>query len=416
MNKGDLASVDMLQLESAKQHLATMPQVNQPRLREQRLERLQAELQKRDLGGMLLYDPVNVRYATDCRNMQIWTMHNSARYCLVPSEGKAIIFDYVNCEHLSGGIDTIGETRPAVLWFYHSAGSNRQQLLEKWADEVADVIAERFPNQRIAIDRLDGDARNELEKRQVSVTFGQDVIEHARCIKTEEETKAQARSAFVCETGLARLKEITRPGITENELWATFGAINASLGGDYVETRLLVSGDRTNPWYSEASEKPVQIGELVAFDTDMIGPYGYSTDISRTWRCKDKAPTEEQKTVYKLSHEQVHHNMALLKPGLGFRELAERSWKIPDRYEEFEVGVIVHGIGMCNEYPQVAPLKWFDQTGYDGEFRPGMTVSVESYIGERGAKEGVKLEEMVRITEDGSELVARFPFEKELLD
>ncbi len=33
---------------------------------------------KRDLGGMLLYDPVNVRYATDCRNMQIWTMHNSS--------------------------------------------------------------------------------------------------------------------------------------------------------------------------------------------------------------------------------------------------------------------------------------------------------------------------------------------------
>ena len=119
--------------------------------------------------------------------------------------------------------------------------------------------------------------------------------------------------------------------------------------------------------------------------------------------------------MYQLSYEQVHHNMALLKPGLGFRELAEKSWKNPDRFEEFEVGVVVHGIGMCNEYPQVASLKWFDQTGYDGEFQPGMTVSVESYIGEKGAKEGVKLEEMVRITETGSELVAKFPFEKELL-
>jgi len=416
MTVTDAASMDLLQIESAKQTLATMPVVDQALMRQQRLDRLQAELKKRDLGGMLLYDPVNVRYATDCRNMQIWTMHNSARYCLVPSEGKAIIFDYVNCEHLSEGIETIEETRPAVLWFYHSAGSNRQQLMDKWADEVADVIGERFPNKRIAIDRLDGDARDALEKRQVSVSFGQDVIEHARCIKTSEEQKAQARSAFVCQTGLARLKEITRPGITENELWATFGAINASLGGDYVETRLLVSGDRTNPWYSEASDKPVQVGEFVAFDTDMIGPYGYSTDISRTWLCDDVAPTEEQKTVYKLSHDQVHHNMALLKPGLGFRELAEKSWRIPDRFEEFEVGVIVHGIGMCNEYPQVAPLKWFEQTGYDGEFQPGMTVSVESYIGERGAKEGVKLEEMVRITESGCELVAKFPFEQSLLN
>ncbi|MEX0347460.1 MAG: M24 family metallopeptidase [Rhizobiaceae bacterium] len=412
----DDVNVDVLKIEQAKDRLAKLPAVDRGRLRQQRMDRLQAELKKRDIGGMLLYDPVNVRYATDCRNMQIWTMHNSARYCLVPAEGKAVIFDYVNCEHLSEGIDTIGETRPAVLWFYHSAGSNRQTLIGKWADDLAEVVSRNCPNRRIAIDRLDNDARAALEARQISVSFGQDVIEHARCIKTEEEMKAQKRSAFVYETGLARLKEITRPGISENELWATFGAINASLGGDYVETRLLVAGPRTNPWYMEASERPVQVGELVAFDTDMIGPFGYSTDISRTWLCDEVKPTEEQKTVYKLAHEQVHHNMALLKAGLGFRELAEKSWRIPDRYEEFEVGVIVHGIGMCNEYPQVAPLKWFEQTGYDGQFQPNMTVSVESYIGERGAKEGVKLEEMVRITETGSELVAHFPFEDNLLN
>lgn len=53
----------------------------------------------------------------------------------------------------------------------------------------------------------------------------------------------------------------------------------------------------------------------------------------------------------------MHLNMSLLKAGLSFRELAEKSWKVPDRYEKFEVGVVVHGIGMCNEFPQVAPLK-----------------------------------------------------------
>jgi len=397
-------NVDVLKIEDAKERLAALPAVDRQRLRRQRFDRLQAELNKRDIGGMLLYDPINVRYATDCRNMQIWTMHNSARYCLMPAEGKAVVFDYVNCEHLSEGIETIGETRPAVLWFFHSAGSNRQTLIDKWAGDLAAVIAERCPNRRILIDRLDHDARTALEARQITVSFGQDVIEYARCIKTEEEAKAQARSALVCETGLARLKEITRPGITENEL----GAVNAALGGDYVETRLLVAGPRTNPWYSEASDRSVQAGELVAFDTDMIGPFGYSTDISRTWLCPEAKPSDEQKTIYKLAFEQVHHNMALLKAGLGFRELAETSWRIPARYEEFEVGVVVHGIGMCNEYPQVAPLKWFEETGYDGQFEPNMTVSVESYIGQRGAKEG-------GITESGSELVARFPFEDILL-
>ncbi len=106
----------------------------------------------------------------------------------------------------------------------------------------------------------------------------------------------------------------------------------------------------------------------------------------------------------------------LFKAGLGFRELAENSWRIPANHEDLEVGVIVRGIGMCNEFPQGAPLKWFEQTGYGGHFEPNMTVLVESYIGERDAKEGVKLEEMVRITENGCELVARFPFEDVLLN
>ncbi len=88
---------------------------------------------------------------------------------------------------------------------------------------------------------------------------------------------------------------------------------------------------------------------------------------------------------------------------------------LPAVDETFNVGCIVHGIGMCNEYPQISPLKRFERTGYDGAFAKNMTVPVESYIGEVGGHEGVKLEQMVRITETGVEPVAPFPFEEELL-
>lgn len=100
---------ELLSLDPIRESLAALPQVDVPRMRQDHLDRLQAELQQRDLGGILLYDPINVRYAKDCRNMQIWTMHNSARYCFVPAEGKAVIFDYVNCEHLSTDNQTVGE-------------------------------------------------------------------------------------------------------------------------------------------------------------------------------------------------------------------------------------------------------------------------------------------------------------------
>src|SRR5438046_2959607 len=77
------------------------------RMRKYRMGRLQAELKRRDYGGAILYDPVNIRYATGSRNMAVWTLHNPARYAFVPAEGKAVIFDFHNCEHLSAGLETI---------------------------------------------------------------------------------------------------------------------------------------------------------------------------------------------------------------------------------------------------------------------------------------------------------------------
>ena len=61
-----------------------------------RLQRVRDQLTRAGCDAILLYDPVNIRYATDTSNMQIWTMHNSARYCLVPAQGKATLFDFVN--------------------------------------------------------------------------------------------------------------------------------------------------------------------------------------------------------------------------------------------------------------------------------------------------------------------------------
>jgi Xaa-Pro aminopeptidase len=50
----------------------------------------------------------------------------------------------------------------------------------------------------------------------------------------------------------------------------------------------------------------------------------------------------------------------------------------------------------------------------DGEFIPGMTICIESYIGEVGGIEGVKLEQQVLITETGHEIMSTFPLESKL--
>src|SRR3546814_8621733 len=68
----------------------------------------------------------------------------------------------------------------------------------------------------------------------------------------------------------------------------------------------------------------------------MIGPHGYCADVSRTFLCGESRPSGEQRRLYGLAWEQIHVNMQLLQPGLGFRELAERSWRSEEHTSELQ--------------------------------------------------------------------------------
>jgi len=57
----------------------------------------------------------------------------------------------------------------------------------------------------------------------------------------------------------------------------------------------------------------------------------------------------------------------------------------------------------------------FEDVGYDGVVQPGIVLCIQSYMGELGGDAGVKIEQQVRITESGTELLSTYPFEDELL-
>ncbi|MBS1270489.1 MAG: Dimethlysulfonioproprionate lyase DddP [Gammaproteobacteria bacterium] len=75
-----------------------------------------------------------------------------------------------------------------------------------------------------------------------------------------------------------------------------------------------------------------------------------------------------------------------------------------------------HGVGMTGEYPYLYHCMDYPYAGYNGTIEPNMTMCVESYIGEEGGKEGVKLEQHCLITDSGVEVLSKFPFEKALMD
>src|SRR3546814_1482846 len=124
--------------------------------------------------------------------------------------------------------------------------------------------------------------------------------------------------------------------MTENALWSILNQVNAARGGEWIETRLLAAGPRSNPWFHECGDAVIAAGDFVSFDTDMIGPYGYCADVSRSFLCGDGRPSDAQRRLYGLAWEQIHFNLQLLRPGLGFRELAERSWRSEEHTSELQ--------------------------------------------------------------------------------
>ncbi len=391
-------------------------QIDMLALRAYRMGRVQAELRRRDYGAALLLDPMNIRYATGSRNMSVWTSHTPARYCFLPADGKAILFDFHNCEHLSAGLETIAEVRPARGFYFFGAGSRVEEKAKAWAEEIADLVARHCgANRRLAVDRLDPPGTAALLARGILIFDGQEVCELARSIKSEEEIACMTHAIAVCEAGMARMREALKPGLSENELWATLHETNIRLGGEWIETRILSSGERTNPWFQECGDRLIRAGDLVSFDTDLIGPFGYCADISRTYFCGPGKPSEEQRRLYGLALEQIHYNIdKLMRPGLNFREASELAWRIPNAFVKNRYSCVAHGVGLCDEWPKITHIQDREKSAYDGELQPGMTICVESYMGEEGGREGVKLEQQVLITEMGSRLLSTFPFEEPL--
>ncbi len=394
-----------------------IPQAFDPkRLRAGRLARLRQMMVDEDYAALILFDPNNQRYATGSRNMFGYFLRNSTRYIYVPVEGPIILFEYPGSEHVSMWLETIDEHRVSkVVW---SAVNQRDDLSsDPFGAEIAELVrAHGSGGRKVGLDRAAVNLVHSLEAQGIeAVDCMQDTL-HCRRIKTPEEIACLAQSVAGTEAAVYEVEQAIKPGITETELFAVLYGNVIRQGGEFIETRLLNSGPRTNPWFNEASDRPVRPGELVALDTDTIGCHGYYCDFSRTFFAGPGRPSAYQKELYRMAYDQIHFNMDLLRPGLSYRELAERAWPIPDRFHDRRYPSIIHGVGLHGETPLVAHRGDFDAYSRDGVLEPGMVVSVESYIGEVDAMDGVKLEEQVVITETGVAKMSRYPYSDVLLD
>jgi Xaa-Pro aminopeptidase len=387
---------------------AGLPLPDRPVIRRYRIERVREQLRHNNVDAILLYDPLNIRYATDTTNMSLWTTHNQVRYCFIPVEGPVILFEFSHGEFLDTHSEVVDEIRPCTSFLYFYTGSRSEEIAKKWATEIIQLLRESGGgDMRLAVDSLELEGIRALESGGVRLVSGMPMMEDARTIKCDEEIDAMRCAAHACMASIDDMRTIFEPGVTELALFARLQEGNVRRYGEWIETRLLASGPRTNPWYQEASSRVVQAGDLMGFDTDMIGAYGACIDISRTWLCGGGKPSGQQRSTYGLAMEQLDRNIALHTAGTSFRELTEKAW-YPSLEEYNCYTVLSHGVGLCDEYPSIFTRELWDQTGYDGVLEPGMVMCVESFVGPKRGGEGVKLEQQILITNGAPEQLAPY--------
>ena len=386
-----------------------LPEIDRERLHRYRTARLMDQLQQAGAAMAVLHNPVSLRYAIDYRTYGLFQSRVPTTYLFLPVDGPVMI-------HGAYGVpEHCDEVRPGRATNVFDGGPDLAEAARLLADDIVRYLGEiGSAKGRVAIEYVNPSVTQALLQRGVEVIDGVRISEMARVIKNEDEIACIRWAIAVAEHGIAKMQDAMRPGVSEQQLWGLLNYANLANDGDWHDGRMLCSGPRTNPWLQEASPRRLEAGDLVAFDTDMVGPMGYFADISRTFFCEPGQPTRRQKELYRLALEEIEHNMALIRPGITLREFQERAWPIPEEFQKQAYPCIIHAVGMCDEYPRVNPSHR-GLNPYDGMLEAGMVICVESYIGAVGEYDGVKLEEQVLVTEDGYEMLSSHPLDDALL-
>jgi Xaa-Pro dipeptidase len=170
----DLATLDQLAVEEP---------IDLAAVRSYRLGRVREQMAAHALDACILLDPVNIRYATGARNMQVFHSRNPARYLFVPQSGPVVLHEFAGCAHLAEGLETIDEIRPAITASYAAAGTAIAAVETAWAKQVAGIVREHCGTRSaLGVERVNAGAALALRDQGFHLSDAQAPLERARAV------------------------------------------------------------------------------------------------------------------------------------------------------------------------------------------------------------------------------------------
>ena len=384
----------------------------EPLVRQRRV-RLDSVLRERGVPAILTSDPFSIRYATGTRNMLVHNLTGPDRIALLVADGPGVLWEFAGCDHLTAGAPLVDDLREAPALNAKKSPHFRREVAA-FAVEVEGLCRRHLGSAGpLGLEGLTVDVADALRAGGIELRDGNELMQVAMAIKQPAEVDAMYEAMSVTEVAARAMAAAIEPGATEQEVWAEFHRTLIARGGELVVSRLLQAGERTFPYFREASGHQMQAGDLVCFDSDAVAMGGYSVDFSRTFLCGDGEPSASQRHLYGLALEQLEHNAENLVPGRSFEEFAGLAFEVSDPYARYGYYQLAHGLGLAGGHPNI-PRVGTDPYPLAGCLEPGMVVCVESYVGDPDSCQGVKLENQYLICANRVEQMSHYPMDRRL--
>jgi Xaa-Pro aminopeptidase len=409
--------------------------VNFERLRDDRLARLKAELDRSELGAVLAFDFSNIRYMS-ATHIGTWAMDKLIRFALLTRNTDPIVWDFGSAaKHhalYNPWLDTTSAEMDADPNAPHE-GAKRPRL-ESGARAGISTLRGAFPpdagiaqelarkikrelqkfgvaDQPLGVDVIELPILFALQQEGITVLDGQQVFMEARRIKTGDEIRLLTQAASMVDAAYENLYEFLRPGVRENEAVGLVAKTLYDLGSEYVEGVNAISGERCSPHPHVFSDRIIRPGDPAFFDI-LHSWNGYRTCYYRTFAVG--SASSAQRDAYTRAREYMDRAIALVRPGATTADIVA-VWPKAEEFgfadEEAAFALQYgHGVGLSIwEKPIFSRLTSFD---HPEVLQEGMVFALETYWPAADGWGAARIEEEVVVTATGCEVITMVPAEE----
>ena len=390
--------------------------VNFERLRTERLARIKKLLRASEMGALLSFDMNNIRYIT-ATHIGTWAMDKLARFSLLPRDDEPIMWDFGSAaRHHKLYCPWLGDDRSrAGISTQRGAMSPESGRAEDVAKKIRIELEERgLLNEPVGVDVVEMPVLFALQAEGIKVVDGQQLMQKARVIKTQDEITLLATACMMVDAAYDELYRALRPGIRENECVGLVNKVLYDLGSEHVEGVNAISGERCSPHPHVYTDRALRPGDPAYFD--ILHSYnGYRTCYYRTFVVG--SASQAQVDAYKYCRDILDRAVNAIKPGVTTADIV----KLWPKAEEFgfpneEAAFALqygHGVGLSIwEKPIFSRLVSLDHPEVIEE---GMVFALETFWPAADGWSAARIEEQLIVTKDGCEVITRFPAEKLLV-